>query len=205
MENISLDSYLYLRDYEDKNKDAGLKRVKEIKNLINAYNFVLISPKFNLRGIEKKLIGKGEFKQDVEYIVADKYFQNLSFFKKYIESEEGKTETNVNIYKIISGLELAICEVQPFYHEDFDVRKRINSHFGFFVGLGFLTGWYQTDFLHYTFPNLDNDENKELGKLINEHIDWLYILQSQFHLPYFSNAHTWWALKLLLDELNEKR
>lgn len=203
---LDLENYPFLKKYEEAKPSAGLKRVQEIKDLATTFqtNMMLDFTIGGLTSNSKVIVETGRFRDDAEFIIADKYFQNFEFFMRYIESEDGK-ETNANIYKIISGLELAICEVQPFYHPDFDIRKRINAHFGFFVGLGFLTGWEQTDFLKFSFPNLSESEGTELSKLIQEHIDWLYMLQSQFHLPYFSNAHTWWALKLLLQELNEER
>jgi hypothetical protein len=179
----------------DKIEGGVGKRRTEIQLLLES--FIKISEKSNF-----------SFNSDIKEIVneiVERYYKIVLQFKPFVKSKVENSDNKLNIYKVISGLELAICDLKPILIEGEEEMAKINAHFAFFVGLAFLTGVYQESFLHYSFPNLNSTEEDELTNLIKEHIDWLCMIQDNFHLPYFSNAHTWWALKLLLHELNESR
>lgn len=197
-EFINESIYPYSADYESRNKGSVNKRIIEIKTILDSY--LSIKKEQN----ESSIINT-ESSINLSKSITEKYFEIVFQFKPFVVSKLGTDDNRLNIYKVISGLELAICNLKPIQPLDKEERASVNSEFAFYVGLCFLTGFHKEAFLEYTFPNLSDTERKELTDLINEHLDWLSMLQGNFHLPYFSNAHTWWALKLLLHELNEKR
>jgi hypothetical protein len=187
--------YPYSADYNKKEGGGVEKRRNEIQLLLDS--FLKISEVINFSFISDK--------DETANEIVERYYKIVFQFKPFVKSKLGNSDNKLNIYKVISGLELAICDLKPIVIEVEEEREKLNAKFAFFVGLAFLTGVNKESFLHYSFPNLNTTEEDELTSLIKEHIDWLCMLQGNFHLPYFSNAHTWWALKLLLHELNETR
>lgn len=191
--NIDENKYPYSADYDKKEGGGVEKRRNEIQLLLDSFIKISEIKNFTFVSGETEIVNE----------IVERYYKIVFQFKPFVKSKLGNSDNKLNIYKVISGLELGICDLKPIVIEGEEEREKINAQFAFFVGLGFLTGVYQESFLHYSFPNLNPKEENELTNLITEHIDWLCMLQGNFHLPYFSNAHTWWALKLLLHELNE--
>lgn len=192
---INPNDYPYLEDYQS--KVGGVeKRIIEIELLLDS--FVKIISTTNNEVTDSYDTSKTALN------IAENYYKILNQFKRFVTSKNNDENNKVNIFKIISGLELAICELKPITLKEPENEEKINAQFAFFTGLGFLTGFYKESFLHYTYPNLDLIENEELTNLISEHIDFLCMIEGNFHLPYFSNAQTWWALKMLMKELNDR-
>ncbi|MCU0326906.1 MAG: hypothetical protein MUF45_16975 [Spirosomaceae bacterium] len=195
-----ISNYPYLAE---KGKE-GEKRLTEIRNLINAFFIILDREDIkSYFGIVDYTLSLAEGASE---IVCDSYYKNLIYYKKFVSSNYSD-DTKVNRYKIVSGLELSICEIQPIKIENIEKRRLLNAHLAFYVSLGILKGWDDEEnyFINNDLYNLDDVERDELRKFIGEHIAFLRMIQSGFHLLYFSNAQTWWALKMLLKELNERR
>lgn len=194
------ENFIYLSEKEEK----GVKRLEEVSRLVESFYGLSKTPNF----IDKFGIDNLELKENASEKICDAYYKNLAQYKSYVASKNGDA-TRINRYKIVSGIEMAICEVQPFVPENDNNPRLINSYFAVFAAIGFLLAWEDgTDYLiNYVFPNLNPYEQQEIHKLLIEHIDWLCLVEnsSHLHLHYFSNAQTWWALRMLLRELNETR
>jgi hypothetical protein len=192
------ENFSYLLDKGEK----GAKRLEEVSRLVDSFNGLSQNPNFKDKfGLDNLTLIENAPKK-----ICDIYYKNLAIYKPFVASKNGE-ETRVNRYKIISGIEMAICEVQPFILNNDAKFRLINSYFAVFAAIGFLLAWEDgTDYLiDYAFPNLNPSEQQEIHRLLIEHIDWLCLVDSNHHLHYFSNAQTWWALRMLLKELNEIR
>ncbi|CAH0996917.1 hypothetical protein EMA8858_03052 [Emticicia aquatica] len=184
--------------------EKGTKRLEEVNLLVESFYGLSKTPDFH----DKFGVDEINLIQDASLKICDTYYKNLKENKSFMESKDGEEDTRVNRYKIASGIEIAICEVQPFATSSHVNNVRIvNSYFAVFAAIGILMAWEDgNDYLmDYTFPNLNPSEQKEIHRLLIEHIDWLCLVKSNAHLYYFSNAQTWWALRMLLRELNEIR
>jgi hypothetical protein len=182
--------------------EKGAKRLEEVNRLLESFYGLSQNPNFK----EKFSLDNLTLIENASQKICDTYYKNLSTYKSFVDSKDGQ-ETRVNRYKIVSGIEMAICEVQPFVLNNDNSFRLINSYFAVFAAIGFLMAWEDgTDYLiGYAFPNLNPSEQQEIHRLLIEHIDWLCLVDNNYHLHYFSNAQTWWALRILLKELNEIR
>ncbi|MES2518331.1 MAG: hypothetical protein V4585_09505 [Bacteroidota bacterium] len=192
------ENFSYLLDKGEK----GAKRLEEVIRLVESFHGLSQNPNFK----KKFDLHSLTIVENASQKICDTYYKNLVSNKAVMESKNGEA-TRVNRYKIISGIELAICEVQPFVLNNDTNLRIINSYFAVFAAIGFLLAWEDgTDYLiDYAFPNLNPSEQQEIHRLLIEHIDWLCLVNSNYNLHYFSNAQTWWALRMLLKELNEIR
>lgn len=182
----------------------GAKRVEEVTLLVNSFYQITKNVSFR----EKFGVETVSLKDDSPQIICDIYYKNLKKYKSFMNPKDGEQDIRVNRYKIISGLEIAVCETQPFITDTNDNTILVNSYFAVFVAVAILMAWEDgADYLlDYAFPNLDPTEQKEIHRLLIEHIDWLSLIKNDSnHLHYFSNAQTWWAIRMLLRELNETR
>lgn len=194
------DKYTYL----SKNKEKGLKRLVEVDDLVNSFKNLFKNSIF-----QKKFdINDVTLMEEASQKICDLYYENLEKFKERMVFKEGYA-SRVNKFKIVSGMEIAICQIQPFSTIDSKNERLINAYFALFAALGILMAWkedvYQDYLINYALPNVDESDQKEIDLLLIEHIDWLCYIEGNSHLDYFSNAQTWWALRMLLRELNEKQ
>jgi hypothetical protein len=132
------------------------------------------------------------FTKEAAQNVCEIYFNYLEFFRDYLEPE-----SKVNIYKIVSGTELAIIKIAPIQHDDEETKLALNAKLAFFAGFNILFGWagYDNDKATYLF------KDEDLGKFATEHLTWLELLNPQVQYPYLSNAQTWRLLDLLLKNV----
>lgn len=188
--------------YLSEKGERGTKRLEEVDRLVASFHGLSQNPNFK----DKFGLNTLTLIENASQKICDTYYKNLVLQKAVMESKNGEI-TRVNRYKIISGIEMAICEVQPFLLNNDTNLRIINSYFAVFAAIGFLLAWEDgTDYLiDYAFPNLNPSEQQEIHRLLIEHIDWLCLVNNNYHLHYFSNAQTWWALRMLLKELNEIR
>ena len=131
------------------------------------------------------------FTKDAAKNVCEVYFNYLDFFQNYLE-----TEPKVNIYKIVSGTELAIVKILPIEHDDEDEKLAVNAQLAFFAGFNILFSWegYDNRKATYLF--------EDLSDFVTEHLTWLELLAPQVQYPYLSNAQTWRLLDLLLKKID---
>ncbi len=131
------------------------------------------------------------FTKDAAKNVCEVYFNYLDFFQNYLEPK-----SKVNIYKIVSGTELAIVRVSPIEHDEMDEKSVLNAQLAFFVGFNILFSWagYDNNKADYLFKNLSD--------FVTEHLTWLELLNPQVQYPYLSNAQTWRLLDLLLKKVD---
>jgi hypothetical protein len=189
-------------NYLSEKGEKGMKRLEEVNRLLESFHRLSQNPKF----MGKFGLDTLTLIEDASLKICDTYYENLATYKSFVASKNGD-ETRVNRYKIISGIEMAICATQPFLPNNGNNSRLINSYFAVFAAIGFLLAWEDgTDYLiSYAFPNLNPSEQHEIHRLLIEHIDWLCLVDNNYYLHYFSNAQTWWALRMLLKELNEIR
>lgn len=182
--------------------EKGKKRLEEVNLLVESFLGLSQNQKFK----EKFDLNTLTLIDNASQKICDIYYKNLATYKSFVASKNGD-ETRINRYKIISGIEMAICAIQPLIPDNEKNSRLINSYFAVFAAIGFLLAWEDgTDYLiGYAFPNLNPSEQQEIHRLLIEHIDWLCLVDNDSHLHYFSNAQTWWALRMLLKELNEIR
>lgn len=151
-----------------------IKRVSELDTIFTAF---------------KSFYEDVEYENESAHRVVKVYFEFLDFFKNYLEPD-----AKANIYKIVSGTELAILRTLPVAHENPQIAVERSARLAFFAGQTILYGWFK-DLKDKDLSSLDSD----LAAFSEEHLLWLELLNPEAQYPYLSNAQTWRLFHLLLQ------
>ena len=162
-----------------KNENFYQKRLKELNQIFEA--FVSHSEIQNSEQIC--------YRENAVDLTCQIYFEYLPYFKEYLENPEAK----VNIFKIVSGTELAIIRAQPIIDDKEDKANELNAQLAFFSGLSMFNGWHRNELDMKDWNDLpfEEDITESVYAFIEEHLIWLQLLNPQSQYPYFSNSQTW--------------
>jgi len=108
-------------------------------------------------------------------------------FNKFVRSKVGEV-SNVEHYKIASGIELAIIDLQPFIADNDESTIRLNAEFAMFTSLSILRGWNGISYEQFSNTVACDIE---LQKFLDDHKVWLINLGINFEYPVYLNAQVW--------------
>jgi hypothetical protein len=178
---------------EQEQQFAKQKRLEEFKDWLSTFK----------EYYEKRFEGKTiQYSENAHFYLNEWYWtRRETDILPYMEAENGDEIITIKLYKIISGLELAIIGFQPIEHEDEDEQAKLNADLAWFIALTVLISWNNHKDAQAIHKAL---ETKDFKGFVTEHQVWLAKLDPRYNYPIFSNSHTWWnfhtALKFYLEK-----
>jgi trehalose-6-phosphate synthase len=127
----------------------------------------------------------------------------VALYDRYAEEIIRPTITSqiIQNYKIASNTELAILFVSPIeFPDNISIERMLNARLAFYVGLQIIFEWNK---LNVEKANVLLRDDNEIKSFIEEHIQWLYLLDVRYRYPIFSNSQVWRLFHYLLrDRIN---
>lgn len=126
-----------------------------------------------------------------------------ALYERYAEEIVRPTidSTRIQHFKIIANTELSTLRVSPIsYPESLEQQNKLNAKLAFHIALSFLIDWNSLD---SNKALMVLSEDTELRTFVEEHLQWLIVLDSRYLFPIFSNSQVWRLFFYLLrDRIN---
>ncbi len=155
------------------------------------------------------------FIDNASEILNDVYWRYVeNYIRPIIANKKGSLgESRISRFKIISATELCIVDVQPINLKTKNKKdeRKLNAEFAWFVGLTVLIS-----FSEYTISDssieivakykekIPGIDTSEILTILEEHIQWLILVDPSVQIPIISNSQTWRFFYLCLLALEGK-
>lgn len=170
-------------DFFNEKEDKINNRFDEILKWLETY------VKYSREYLNRNLQFRGEkTSYDVALAINTAYWKRYQkIFPDHVKKENGDS-TNIRHEKILSGIELSIIDIQPFYSDNENDSLSINTDFALFTSINILRTWNDIPFKSY---NDILEADKELQNFLDDHRTWLINLQTDLEYPVYLNSQVW--------------